>query len=1067
MKKKLIEGISFDRERVHKFWMTMRLIVFLFFISLIHVSASVYSQQIKLKETKGELSYQQQKSVSGKVTDSSGASLPGVSVVVKGTTTGVITDMDGKYTIAKVPENAFLQFSFVGMKSQEIAVGGKTLIDMTLVEETVGIEEVVAIGYGVQKKKLNTGATLNIKGADLANRSKNDPLNTLQGLTPGVTITGGGGQPGAPSKIFIRGMGTIGTNTPLYIVDGVQTSSIGYLNSSDIESIDVLKDAASSAIYGSRASNGVVLITTKQGKQGKAQVTFDTFYGWQSLSKKPDLLNAQEYAMLMNEKFSNSGSSPFFVGDKMDQINAMGEGTNWIDEMFVNNVPTQNYSLGIQGGTEQSIYSTGLSYSQQGGILGGASQNKFERINFRINSEHKLYGNILKIGENLTVTLINNTGGQMGGRNNYVSQALSTPPILPMYTPDGSYFSNSGGLLYDFGGGQLANPYALMVLDNQQKTQSFKTVGNFYAELQPIKDLKIRTSLGIDYNNSEFRQFIPKYPDLGPYNNTSTRPYNQVNQNTNKGLMWIWTNTASYSFMIKDHKLDVVIGSEAQKYEASYLGASNKNLIFDDFQHAYIDNALGKSNEGTMTVIGYPTQNRLLSYFSRINYNFKEKYLVNFTLRSDGSSNFSQNYRRGYFPSVSAGWVMTNESFMESSQTWLNSLKIRGSWGQNGNQNIPPFNYLSPVASTYAYSIGSEENGSLASGAALTRLSNPGLQWERSVQTDIGFDASLFKDKLSVNFDIYNKSTNGWLLAPPISSIVGLGAPYINGGNVINKGIELALTYKGKLGNLGYNINVNGAYNNNKVTEVPNNVIHGAGGSLWDNSQEYYRTQTGFPMGYFWMLKTDGLFQNITDVQNYAKDGKMIQPNAKPGDLRYVDQNNDGMINDKDRVNCGDPFPDFVYGINLNFDYKGFDLMINANGVADVQIVQAYYNYARYFPNYTTEALQRWHGEGTSNRYPRLDKANTNWTNNSDIYVYQADFLKISNITLGYDFSRILKKKPLNQVRLYVAVQNPFTFTKYTGMDPEVGFGQEYMTGQDVGFVPNPRTIMIGANIKL
>ena len=1010
----------------------------------------------------------QQVTLRGTVTDAStGEALPGVNVVVTGTTQGTTTDVAGKYSIEVPMGSKSLTFSFIGMEPQEISIGTLTQINVTMTESAIGLEEVVVVGYGTQKKILNTGATLHLKGQDLADRLKTDPINSIQGLTPGVTITQDGGQPGAPSKIYIRGMGTIGGTTPLFIVDGVQTASIGYLNSSDIESIDVLKDAASAAIYGSRAANGVILITTKQGKAGKAQVTFDAYYGWQSLAKKPQLLNAQEYAMLMNEKFENSQAAPFFVGDKMDQINAMGEGTDWIDELFVKNVPTQNYSLGLTGGTEQSVYSTGLSYTQQGGILGGTSQNSMGRITLRINSEHKLYGDILKVGENATVTTLNNSGAKMEGRGNYVFQALSMPPILPMYNSDGTYYSNSAGLLYDFGGGQLANPYALMQLDNQRKDQTVKLLGNLYVELQPIKDLKLRSSIGIDYNNTEYRQFIPRYPDLGPYNNLSTRPYNQVNQSMNKGFMWVWSNTASYALQIEGHKFDVVIGSEAQKYDAVYLSASNKNLIFEDYEHAYINNALGKSNEGLMSMSSYPSQNMLLSYFGRINYNFEEKYLVNLTLRSDGSSNFDKEYRRGYFPSVSAGWVMTNESFMESSQAWLTSLKIRGSWGQNGNQNIPPFNFLAPVASNYSYSLGTEENGFLASGAALTRMSNPQLQWERSEQTDLGFDASFFDDKFAVNFDYYYKSTNGWLLAPPISSIVGLGAPFINGGNVINEGVELALTYNGKAGDFGYSINVNGAYNDNRVTEVPNDIIHGWGGSLWDNSQEYYRTQTGFPLGYYWMLKTDGIFQNEADVKNYTKDEEMIQPNALPGDLRYVDQNKDGIINDEDRVNCGDPFPDFVYGINLNLGYKGFGLMINANGVADVQIVQGFYNYARYFPNYTTEALQRWHGEGTSNRYPRLDKANTNWTNNSDIYVYQADYLRLNNITLSYDFARKIKIQPFNQVRLYIAVLNAYTFTNYTGMDPEVGFGQDYAIGQDVGFVPNPRTIMIGVNIKL
>jgi hypothetical protein len=408
--------------------------------------------------------------------------------------------------------------------------------------------------------------------------------------------------------------------------------------------------------------------------------------------------------------------------------------------------------------------------------------------------------------------------------------------------------------------------------------------------------------------------------------------------------------------------------------------------------------------------------------------------------------------------------------FLESTNTWLNSLKIRGSWGQNGNESIPPFYYLSPVATGYNYPIGPNDDatGLLHTGAALSRMSNPKLKWEVSEQFDLGFDAVLFKNKFAVNFDLYKKATNGWLLNPPVSPTIGLAAPYINGGNVINKGIELGLTYNNKVNDFEYSINLNGAYNNNYVTEVPNDIIHGPGGGLTDNNTEYYRTQTGYPLGYFWMLETDGLFQNQEDVNNYSKDGKKVQPNALPGDLKYVDQNNDGVINDGDKVNVGDPFPDYTFGLNMNLGYKGFGLMINGYGAANVQVTQAYTNAARYFPNYTTEALGRWHGEGTSNRYPRLDVNGINWTINSDIYVYDADFFKISNITLSYDFSRSGNIKPISQAKVYIALQNGITFTKYNDFDPEVGRGQSsYMMGNATGFVPNPRTILLGVNFKL
>lgn len=1005
--------------------------------------------------------------ITGTISDELGKPLSGASVLEQGTTNGVSPDSDGKFVIGVANTNAVLKITYVGYQTQKIKIAGRNNLKIQMQLDAAQLGEVILIGYGTQKKKLNTGATLQLKGKDLADRLQTNPLNALQGQSPGVTITKDGGQPGSPTKVFIRGMGTIGNTTPLFIVDGVETESIDYLNSYDIESIDVLKDAASAAIYGSRASNGVVLITTKKGVKGHAQITFDTYYGVQNLAKKTGLLNAQEYAMLMNEKFQNSGDSPFFVGDKMDQIVAMGEGTDWIGVMFKDNVPTRNYSLGFSGGTDQSVFSTSLSYTEQGGILGGASQNDLKRVTFRINSEHKFYGDIIKIGENMTVTHIDLRGGQQDGRNNYVSQALSMPPILQNTNANGNFVDNSTGLLADFGAGGLANPYALMVLNNQQKTNSFKMLGNFYVELQPVRYLKIRSSIGTSFEDDGFRSYTPKYPPLGQFNNPSTRPFDAVSQSDHKTLQLVWTNTLSYNLKLQDHEFDMILGTEAQKTDGEYLAAGNKNLVFNDYDHAYIDNALGKNNEGLMSMSGYPVQQRLLSYFGRINYNYKEKYLMNITLRSDGSSNFSKENRRGYFPSVSGGWVLTNEPFMEPYASWLTSFKIRASWGQNGNQNLPPFRYLATVSSNSVYSLGINEDGFLASGAQIDRLANPNLKWEVSEQTDIGFDAALLKNKFGVNFDYYKKSTNGWLLSPPISSVIGLLPPWINGGNVINKGVELALTYRETFRNLSFSLNVNGAYNKNLVTDVPNGIIHGPGGGLWDNSQEYFRTETGKPMGYYWMLKTNGVFQNTDEVNSYSKNGKLIQPSAVPGDLKYVDQNNDGIINDADRVNVGHPFPNYTYGINLNLNYKGLDLMVNANGVADVQIVQAYYNYARYYPNYTKEALGRWHGEGTSNHYPRLDKANTNWTNNSDIYVYPGDFLRLSNITLSYDIKKLVKLSPISQFRVFISVLNAYTFTKYDGMDPEVGQGQDYETGHDAGFVPNPRTTMVGVNIKL
>jgi len=1016
---------------------------------------------------------QQGKTITGKVTDTSGFPLPGVTIIIKGTTRGTVTDADGNYSLSNVPDDATLVFSFVGMESQEVQVGNRTKIDVVMQEETVSLEEVVAIGYGVQQKKLLTGATIQVRGEDLQSRNTLDVLQALQGQTPGVQIFSTSGQPGESLKVTVRGLGTIGNAGPLYIVDGIQTGDISYLNNADIESVDILKDAASAAIYGSQAANGVVLITTKSGKRGAAHMTFDAYYGVQNVARKIDMLNAREYAVIMNEAAINNGKAPYFA---IGEITQMGEGTNWIDEMLYDNAITQNYSLGVSGGSEKTIYSMSLGYTGQEGIVGGPDYSNYNRYSFRINSEHNLYNNIVKVGENLTFSYIKRNGISVGNQyNNTLRGAFNTSPFLPMYDDDGNFLNNSrdAGVIYQgkewvpWYDGE-SNPYASMVYNNQNRNNNQKLFGNVYVQVNPIKGLTYKSILGVDFYTGEGRAFLPSYT-LSMY---AQRLNDEASQSLSKGLALTWDNVATYEFSVDHHDISVMGGMSAYRNKGSSMYTRNAKLVIADLRHAYIDNTLN-TDFSLLDISGAPfDESKLLSYFGRVSYNYLEKYLFNATFRADGSSRFAKGNRWGYFPSVSAGWVMSSESFMSKTQNWLDFLKLRVSWGQVGNQNIGAWQYLAPIQTANVnYYFGSADFDASGNtpGAYPSRLANEDLKWETSEQFNIGFDARFLAGRLGFNFDWYKKTTKDWLIEAPILATAGADAPYINGGNVKNTGVELNVDWNDQTGNFKYFVNANVSFNSNKVTEVPTSdgIVHGLTNMLYDNSPEFYhRARTGYPIGYFYGWQTDGVFQNESEILNYKNNGKVVQPNAKPGDLKYIDQNQDGVINEADKTMIGDPNPDVIFGFSAGFTFKNFDFSLAANGVAGNQICQSYRDHSNAYANYTDEILGRWHGEGTSNTIPRVTETNINYLP-SDIFIKSGDFLRINNITVGYDFSRMINKSFLNQFRIYASVQNAFTFTKYNGMDPEIGYGVENgSSGIDLGYYPRPRIMLIGVNVK-
>ena len=656
--------------------------------------------------------------VTGTVVDDSGETLIGVNVVEKGTTNGVVTNLNGNFSLT-VSSGATLDVSCIGYLPTAVKVEeGKSSYAITLREDQQILGEVVLIGYGVQKKKLVTGSTVQVSGENLQKLSTNNALSAMQSQTPGVNIVQSSGQPGSSFNVSIRGLGTIGNYAPLYVIDGVAGGDINNLNPADIESMDVLKDAASAAIYGARAANGVIFVTTKQGKSGKITVTYDGYYGVQNLYKMPSTLNAQQYMAIMDEVNFNGGSEPYnwqkILGTYyQDAVDGTWKGTNWMDAMRNKNAPTQNHSANISGGNDISIFSMGLSYTGQEGILGAPVASDYNRTTFRLNSSHVLLksGNldIIKVGENLTFAHTTNNGIQTGNQyNSDISNALRAIPVMPLYNEKGEYFNYEDMKAMGLVGldAMMSNPIAYMVYErgyNKSKNYNLNIAGNL--QIQPIKDLIFKTQFGYKMSASTYRSFQEPYS----LSSTVSRQNSQVTQNMNSGWSYSWENTLNYKFKLaKSNHFDVLVGQTIEKWGmGEYLQVQNNNSLFDDFDHAWIDNTPEVTN--ATRVNGNPWDaGSLASFFGRINYDYDERYLVSVIMRADGSSNFARDHRWGYFPSVSAGWVLTNESFMEGTENILNFFKLRASWGQNGNCNIDNFQYLSTISfdATAAYSFG-------------------------------------------------------------------------------------------------------------------------------------------------------------------------------------------------------------------------------------------------------------------------------------------------------------------------------------------------------------------------
>ncbi len=1044
----------------------------------------------------------QQRKVAGKVTDwATGEPLIGVNVLIEGTQTGAVTDFEGNYSLNIADESATLVFSYIGYISQRIAVAGQSVINVALESDVTSLEEVVVIGYGVQKKALITGANLNVKGDQIATLNTSTAMEALQGIAPGVSVARNSGQPGAGTKITIRGLGTIGDSSPLYIVDGVSVGNIDYLSSSDIESIDVLKDAASSAIYGSRAANGVILVTTKKGTRGsKPVINFDTYYGWQNIYKKLPALNAQEYMAIMDEGKVNDGLAPndwqtvlqnnsylnsnfpnnlgTQLGEYVwDKLQSGWKGTDWVDEISTPNAPVKNYSLNINGSGQDMVYAMGLSYLDQTGILGGDLIGAgYKRLTARLNTEFVLAKtggrDLLTVGENFTFT--NSRNKSVGTGNiywNVLHDALITNPLLPT---DWDLTPNANGFTPTLEGVSLGqhDPRAILFhRHNYQWGKGNTAIGNAYLVFEPIERLKFRSSFGIDGWFGNSRSWTPLYKLATQYNNVN----DATQQDMYQGVNYTWTNTLSYDFTIGSHKVNLLAGTEVlENVLNTNIGGWKARTIFGSPNYAYLDNVTPESisDINTWGRDGAAQGGGLLSYIGRASYNFREKYMVDVTFRADGSSNFAKGKRWGYFPSVSAGWIFTEEGFMDNITSVMNFGKLRASWGQNGNQRIPNFIYTSNIEYlSQGYYFG--PNKLVSSPTAIPQnVPNPDVTWETSEQLNIGLDSRFFSSKLGLSFDWYKKTTKDWLVTAPILGTAGAAAPFINGGDIENKGVELNINWKDQIGDFIYGATFNYSSNKNKVTRLANaeGIINGSQHVLSQSTAAVTRVEVGKPIGFFYGYKTDGLLQNEADVQAYVgPEGNPYFEDQRPGDVKFVDQDKNGVIDDDDKVMLGSPLPDFELGFQLNAEYKGIYAMATLTGEFGMQIMQSYRSFADNFTqNYTTQIFGRWHGEGTSDRIPRLSSSshrNTNYI--SDIYMHDANYLRISNLVVGYKFDKLLStKKWIKGGSVYASVSNLYTFTKYDGMDPDVSYGPEdWSSGIDLGLYPLPRTVMVGLSI--
>ena len=1050
--------------------------------------------------------------VKGTVIDEAGEPIIGASVQVQNAKTGAITDFDGNFSV-EAASNATLLISYVGYVTETVSVQGRSNIQVVLKEDATSLNDVVVIGYGTMKKKLVTGATVQVKGEDIAKLNTTNALEAMQSSSPGVQITQSSSQPGKGYNVVIRGKGTNSDTSPLYVIDGV-VGSLDGINPADIESIDVLKDAASAAIYGARAANGVILVTTKQGKAGKIEISYNGAIGWSNVYKRPQLLNAQQYMTIMDEySFNTSGAKMDWAKtipeDILNKVKNGWEGTDWWDVFTNDNAVQQNHSVTLTGGSDKSKFMGSYTFTSNEGIMGADKASFYDRHTIRFNSDHVLLRvkdfDAITIGENISIGYNKSHDlAEDGMYWSYIHSLMQTSPLLPQFADNGDIYNwqNVDGEL-TYGKGWLPamfnNPWENLSkggFNSMAESRNINASATAFVTIQPIKGLRFRSQFNYSWGSGAYRNFGT--PRANAEGAAIVNSYS-ISQSTWLSSNWSVSNTLTYDLPVfNGHNISAMLGQAFESTAwSTNLNGSNKIAYgqqlasLRDWDSAWLSNII-LENATDATLGGNPNdEDYLASWFGRVSWDWNETYMATVTVRADGSSHFNDGKRWGWFPSVSAGWVVTNEKFMENTHSWMDFLKIRASWGQNGNCNVPKYQYITPIimSSVGGYKFGSDLATSVAgtpnSGAYPKNVPNPDLTWETSEQLDFGFDARFLNSRLGVNFDWYKKTTKDLIIVKDPQYDQGKESPYFNGGDIRNTGIELALTWNDRIGkDFSYNVGVNFATNKNEVIRVNNlnHHVNGNGGILSQGTEYISRFEEGHPIGYFYGMSYSGIWQNQEQIDAARAAGKAVLDNAMPGDCIWDDWNGDGLItyaeaidangNDIcDRHEIGNPNPDFNLGINLGLAWKGLDFSINGAGAFGMQVMRSYRSYGDTpYQNYDTTILNRWYGEGTSNFQPRISATghqNTIW--NSIRYMEDADYFKIKTVTLGYDFKHLWKSCPFQQLRLYVQAQNLCTFTGYTGLDPEVGStggDVNWASGVDLGLYPPARTFLVGANIK-
>lgn len=1013
----------------------------------------------------------------GIVKDAHGEPIIGASVVEKGSSNGSITDFDGNFSVSTT-HGATLVVSYIGYKSQEVKA--KENMNITLQEDAQVLDNVVVIGYGVQKKSVVTASIAKVGEDVLAQTSPMRMDNALKGLAAGVQVSTQNGQPGSAAKIRVRGIGTINNSDPLYIVDGMPIGGgLDNINPADIQSIEVLKDAASGAVYGTRAANGVVLVTTKRGKLGKPQVTYDFSYGWQSAWRKRSMLNASQYAELMNEALAYAGEAPRFSNTNL------GEGTNWQDALFNDGAPVQNHQLTISGASEKVNYYFSAGYYNQEGIIGGNyDKSNYERLSFRNNTQYTLFDESktrnwlrsLTFTLNMSYSRINNIGVTAGSlTGSPLGDALLMDPTVPVYADSEDQLQNWDRSVYgepivDQLTGKLlampssdlneiSNPLGRISAQPGTKNNSDKFIANLSAELGIWDNLKYRFSWGSDlafWGNDGWSH--PYY-----LNKNNTNSNSNVWSQMNRGYTWQIENVLTYDKTIGKHSFNIVLGQSAERYTSRQVGGSAYDLIEYNPDKANLNFTTGLASDGKRDVYGSAGDpHSLSSYFGRLSYNYDERYMLQATVRRDGSSRFGSNNKWATFPSVSLGWNVMNEAFMEKTRSWLTNLKLRFSWGKNGNENIGNFLYTVNTSTGNNYVFGGSGSQAIILGSKPSGTPNPDLKWEESEQTDLGIDFGFFNNALTFTVDYFKKKTNGMLKTMSIPSYLGESLPWGNVGSMENSGVEFELGYKYGQNDFRFGVNANVSYLKNKLINLGN----ADGFEMMDHVHiigNVSRAENGQPYPFFYGYLTDGILQNQAEADAYnAKFGT----SAVPGDVRFVDRDENNKIDDNDKTKIGKGTPDWTYGVNFTAGYKNLDFSMLVSGVLGQDILDVTRRLDCRYVNLPAEFMDRWHGEGTSNTMPRYTFTNDNDNYRiSDLYVKNGNYLRIKNIQLGYTLPKDLTQKVfIQRLRLYVAAENLLTITSYKGLDPELG-GGEQSNGIDRGYYPQARTFTVGLNL--